>query len=646
MILHGDCLEQLASLDKNSVHALITDPPAGISFMGKSWDDDKGGRDQWISWLTEVMKECLRVMKPGAHGLVWAIPRTSHWTATALENAGFEVRDVVTHLFGSGFPKSHDISKGIDKSAGAEREVLSKSPSKYKVRGIVQDSNQTLNGGKTKFETDSEGYRLDILTAPSTDSAKQWQGWGTAMKPAVEMWLLVAKPFTTVPLDAIISEVNSDLRGVVCQQLDAKCVQKISMSNLKGLKEEQSAFAQWISVLLDTIPNAKKSEKMVTFKSPEMERTCLNIGILWKGILDVLLNLENKFITKMETDLITELKILKFSISEPIQDTTIKVGMNQSGQISNVTLVESCLKSALLRLRALMEIIVPENVLEIVGNLSKGPPRLQNYAPEIAGAVLSEHYILIRKPCSEKTVAKNVLKHGVGGINIDGSRIGTDHRSYSLNGNIKGGNFGNKANQPASERDHVTVSGRFPANLVFSHSDFCTDTQCDIECAIKRLDEQSGMLKSGQLLPGHKQSGHGDKYSYRADGIIQKPYGGDSGGASRFFYCAKASKTDKNAGLEGMEKREPPGSKRSTPAPGRTSALGAPRENFHPTVKSTKLMQYLIKLITPPNGVVLDPFMGSGSTGVACKALKFKFIGIEKEKEYFKIAEKRMEACL
>lgn len=111
VLLNGDCLEMLKELPDNSVDSLVTDPPAGISFMGKAWDDDKGGRDQWIAWLSDVMKECSRVLKPGAHALVWAIPRTSHWTTTAVENAGFEIRDVMTHLFGSGFPKSRDLFK-------------------------------------------------------------------------------------------------------------------------------------------------------------------------------------------------------------------------------------------------------------------------------------------------------------------------------------------------------------------------------------------------------------------------------------------------------------------------------------------------------------------------------------------------------
>ena len=100
----GDSLEGIKQLADSSVDAVVTDPPAGIGFMGKGWDSDKGGRDQWIAWLQSIMAECLRVLKPGGHLLAWALPRTSHWTTMAIENAGFEVRDIVYHAFGSGFP--------------------------------------------------------------------------------------------------------------------------------------------------------------------------------------------------------------------------------------------------------------------------------------------------------------------------------------------------------------------------------------------------------------------------------------------------------------------------------------------------------------------------------------------------------------
>ena len=390
-ILNGDCLQYLKWLEDNSVDSLVTDPPAGISFMGKSWDDDKGGRKQWVAWMTEVMIEAMRVMKPGAHGLVWAIPRTSHWTATALEDAGFEIRDVVTHLFGSGFPKSLNIGKAIDKAAGAEREVV----------GTYRNKLPTSNG---KYASDDyslkAGQMQDVaITAPATEAAKKWDGWGTALKPA------------------------------------------------------------------------------------------------------------------------------------------------------------------------------------------------------------SEHWILIRKPCSEKTVAANVQKWGCGAINIDASRVGYADSEHVDFARVQDGNiYGSGETYGKATQKHTTPlfkpNGRFPANLVLD------------EKAAALLDSQSGL----------------------------------ESGPSRFFYVAKASKADKNAGLEDSTEK--------ITSDGRSKPIDNPylrgetrRANFHPTVKSTKLMSYLITMVTPPGGTVLDPFTGSGSTGKAAVASGFNFIGIEKDKQYFEIAAKRIGAA-
>ena len=121
-IYHGDCRDALPHI--RGVTGIVTDPPAGISFMGKDWDGHKGGRDAWIEWMTDIAAKAIETLPPGGIALVWAIPRTSHWTATAWENAGWECRDVITHHFGSGFPKSLDISKAIDKVAGAERKEI------------------------------------------------------------------------------------------------------------------------------------------------------------------------------------------------------------------------------------------------------------------------------------------------------------------------------------------------------------------------------------------------------------------------------------------------------------------------------------------------------------------------------------------
>jgi DNA modification methylase len=108
----SDCLHHLWDIPTNSIDSIVTDPPAGIAFMGKGWDKDRGGRTKWVAWLTESMEEACRVLKPGGHALVWALPRTSHWTALALDDAGFEIRDCITHLFGTGFPKSLNIING------------------------------------------------------------------------------------------------------------------------------------------------------------------------------------------------------------------------------------------------------------------------------------------------------------------------------------------------------------------------------------------------------------------------------------------------------------------------------------------------------------------------------------------------------
>jgi len=187
----GDCLEVLATLPDCSVDAIVTDPPAGIAFMGKAWDRDKGGKTEWVQWMQSVAAQCLRVIKPGGHALVWAIPRTSHWTGDAWEEAGWQVREKIYHVFGSGFPKSLDVSKQLDRMAGAEREVVG--PKVY-AGGHIQnhsgDGGQPYSGGYSQCKTG--GTTMD--TAPATPEAKQWAGWGTALKPAAEEWWLFRRP--------------------------------------------------------------------------------------------------------------------------------------------------------------------------------------------------------------------------------------------------------------------------------------------------------------------------------------------------------------------------------------------------------------------------------------------------------------------
>lgn len=216
----------------------------------------------------------------------------------------------------------------------------------------------------------------------------------------------------------------------------------------------------------------------------------------------------------------------------------------------------------------------------------------------------NEPICVARKPLEKGlTVAENVLKWGTGALNIDGSRIGTESTKRPLGKSMSGVHIGSEErnSRPSMDKIGGSDSGRWPANVIFD------------EEAAAVLDEQSGLTKSptGQVT-GTKSSsgimnGTGQKRSSNSGH-------GDSGGASRFFYVAKASKSERG------------------------------QDNVHPTVKPIKLMQYLINLVTPPNGVVLDPFMGSGSTGVAAKSLDLSFIGIELDAEYYRIAEKRITA--
>lgn len=181
----GDSLDILRTLEAGSVDALVTDPPAGISFMGKTWDHDHGGRDGWVKAFAVIFAECLRVLKPGAHGLVWALPRTSHWTATALEDAGFEIRDVVMHLFGTGFPKSLNIGdgRGTALKPAAEHWILVRKPLEGTVAGNVQKHGTgALNIDGCRIGS-ADALVRPAVRRPGTQSMNAGLGFGTQVEP-------------------------------------------------------------------------------------------------------------------------------------------------------------------------------------------------------------------------------------------------------------------------------------------------------------------------------------------------------------------------------------------------------------------------------------------------------------------------------
>jgi len=260
-----------------------------------------------------------------------------------------------------------------------------------------------------------------------------------------------------------------------------------------------------------------------------------------------------------------------------------------------------------------------------IGIETKGNSKWEGWGTALKPA--HEPIVVARKPLSEKTIALNVLKWGTGGINIDESRVETEDRIQCQTGH-KG--------QPFESREHkftpreYTTQGRFPANLIHDGSDEVVGLFPETgKSNVRKISAKENVNINNQV--------YGKGYIRQEGGFV------DSGSASRFFYCAKASKSERNAGLEGFENTISINGDKWTDMDRRENNKPTIRKNHHPTVKPVKLMQYLTRLITPKGGMVLDPFIGSGTTGIACKKEGFNFIGIEKDKEYVDIANKRLE---
>ncbi len=409
-IIQGDSQKELKKLKSNSIETIITDPPYGLSFMGKKWDYDVPGIELW--------KECLRVLKPGGTALIFAGSRTQHRMAINIEDAGFELKDTIMWLYGSGFPKATDISKQLDK--GNKRKIVHTKIRATHKKGISYE----WAGGKDTG--------ICHTTKPATKNAKLWHGWKShGLNPAYEPIIVAVKP-------------------------------------------------------------------------------------------------------------------------------------------------------------------------------------------------------------NDGSYANNALKYEVSGLNIDGARIETDEILSAEYGQPNGSGIynWNIEKKKIKKTNKINTQGRFPANIILD------------EEASKMLDEQSGESKSG------KYKGAGSK----TGGIWQKSTGlpagqeyGDKGGASRFFYCAKASKAEKNMGCENLEKKQKvfngqSGNSSKEMKDVEERFTTKPAANNHPTVKPIKLMEYLCILTkTPWGGVVLDPFAGSGTTGVACEKTGRDFILIEREKEYIEIIQARLK---
>jgi len=312
----------------------------------------------------------------------------------------------------------------------------------------------------------------------------------------------------------------------------------------------------------------------------------------------------------------------------------------------------------------------------------------------------SEPIVLARKPLEKGlSIAENVLKWGTGGINIDGCRVALpkDDPQVKLRDgktiHAKGVNEVYSNGVGKIEGDYFNTQGRFPANVIFSHHEDCVcngtkevkaikggtgekslksakmffaenkntiscnnqggvgdangnetveNWTCVDGCPIKELDEQSGVLKSGEKTKDYPLKNKSN--SLGVFNVFTSRNSASQGGASRFFYTAKSSKGERNKGLEEFQTKQTLGGGGLTNCGDAYGSIKAPAKNFHPTIKPVKLMQYLVRLITPPNGIVLDPFNGSGTTGIAAKLEGLNYVGLELDAEYCKISEARIAA--
>lgn len=695
-ILQGDCREVLKQFEDNYFDAICTDPPYELAFMGKKWDASG------IAYDINVWRECLRVLKPGGHLLSFGGTRTYHRMACAIEDAGFDIRDCISWCFGSGFPKSLDISKKLDQMAGAEREIVG--PGKYESRQPNGLASCNVTGFASEIGKRHGSNAPE--TAPSTPAAKQWAGFGTSLKPAWEAVILAQKPLNTVPY-----------YNTLCQLKEyVLLVEQNLIHFLQKLQEEKTHIA----VKSVPIPREEEKESLTetgkaeSLPGPmdmylsisEMVSNALNTTSLWNGLLEDRLNMANKSTISTASELITDQRILNSLIGQiTLLNSTLASVYQADGEKQLVSPVEKYLSVVWSNLNSIQELFAAENALRRgVGSI----------CPAEGGKAEHEFICLARKPLACKTIAENVLEWGCGGLNIDSCRISTTGidqekhlkewdrlQSKGAKGNVSGGMGLNEV-----DLSSYAKPGRFPSNLIWSHSPLCKrigtkkvkvndkehdrhndnrDSNCygkynpsvtkgfadaDGMETVESWDchpscptwefAKAGESKSSDRLRHNSNADNHDKYNCfgKYGNNITSGFS-DQGTPARFFkscsyteedipafhYCAKASRAERERGLAGMPIKQRPGlfdDDNYQWDESKGHKVAKPTTNHHPTVKPLALMRYLCRLITPPDGLILDPFSGSGTTCLAAKSEGFHFVGIEKEPEYVTIANKRL----
>src|ERR1035437_669 len=506
-LMQGDCLVELKLISDNSIDSIVTDPPYGISFMGKKWDYQIPSVDIW--------KECLRVLKPGGHILVACGTKTQHRMAVNIEDAGFEIRDLVAWLYGSGFPKSLNIGKAIK----ATQSTGGSSPRNLRKARMGKDYKPT---GQKDYRK-GRMFSSDIENDPTKEEVNnKYEGWGTALKPAMELWTLARKPLEkkhNVAQNVLkhgTGGINIDgcRVGFAANESDSRVGTTTTYNHNKEGYDSTSYHISYDSQVYAT--NGR-----------------FPANVIHDGSDEVLEGFPASSVTGHRT---------QTSIDNCIESRKVKKGNSQCD--------------------------VGGNIKEITEYTDSGSTARFFYCTD-----------------TEKFPAEKKETHSESSEAAKGKGI-----------------FGEFESVETVKHDY----GRFPANVIHDGSDEVTELFPNSKSP--PIDGPEVSISMDTPV----NTGGGNEYFHY----------GDEGSASRFFYCAKAGKKERNKGLPVVDPEKSP--------------------NDHPTVKPVTLMKYLCRMITPVGGTILDPFMGSGSTGIAAKAEGFNFIGIEIDKGYFKIAKKRI----
>jgi hypothetical protein len=605
----GDCLDVLKTLADCSVDAIVTDPPAGIAFMNREWDRDKGGKADWIQWMQSVADQCLRVIKPGGHALVWAIPRTSHWTGTAWEDAGWQPRDKIYHIFGSGFPKSADVSKRIDLEERKQWLDVSKAIDNLDVLGIMEAWKKHL-----KIASDAELSFARNQIETGTNTLKSGFALGRVLIQAdpesSDALALLAELSSREALLTLSPEKTSALTFV-----DASEPQSLAKHAENSQKRETAKFTIIGIALCDAkeSPSASMASRLKGVEalriwlgsnaSSRLEATNAICAALTEDLRRIILS-QSKIFQSLDTTRQTDCaSAIAVTITESTAESLIlfTAGILKSKSIDKAAGAErEVVGSYKATGTARNSKHIGAKTHAAIGEYERDVDRIFQTAPATEAAKQWEGWGTALKPAAEEwwlfrkppigTIAANVLEHGTGGLNIGACRIGDEERWDPPVGELTG--IGSSRTSPMG--DGHSVIGRWPANFIHDGS-----------------EEVLALL----------------------------------GEAARFYYSPKASRDDRDEGCGAFELAEAGIKNDSGRGFSESNPMAAVmRRNSHPTVKPTDLMRYLCRLITPPGGIVLDPFTGSGSTGKAAMAEGFRFIGIEREAEYIEIARARISA--